>query len=276
MKYLRAVALALALAGAGFADETPKRNVPLTVSGDTVTVVKTLPCKITAAPGASIYIWNVPDAVKATKETKGNVLTVMEAPKGSYKITVFSMTIDFDKKTVTEDAGEITLVVGDVAPPKPPEPPNPPKPPDPPPPAGAMRVLIVYETADLPKMTSAQRTILYDPVVKGALKDRTDKAAPDGRGWNIWDKDMDVTDADKFWQNGLKRTRPSTPYIHIWKGDTIAYEGPLPADSKATVDLITKYAGDTSLHEEPGSWTEIRATSKRSPVFSRPSAHGGK
>lgn len=88
------------------------KAVPLVVAGDTVTVVKSFPCTVTAAPGASFYIWSVPDAVKASGAD--GVLTVTAAPKGSHKITVISITVDFETKKVVKDAGEVVLNVGDV------------------------------------------------------------------------------------------------------------------------------------------------------------------
>lgn len=239
---MRALVLWLAVIGMVAAAPPPPKAVPLDVSGDTVLVVKSFPCLITAAPGAGFYAWNVPPGV--TYKESFNVLTVTNAPKGSYKITVKAVSgkVADDKVTVifTYDTGETTLVIGEL--PVPPGP-TPPVPPVPPAPVGPMRVLIVYETADLPKLTKEQRNVIYDPKVRGALKDRTDKSGPDGRGYNIWDKDTDATGADKFWQDGLKRSRPSTPYIHIWKNDVMAFEGPLPATTEETLNLINKYAG---------------------------------
>ena len=116
------------------------------------------------------------------------------------------------------------------------------EPPVPPVPVGAMRVLIVYETADLPKMDRGQYGVLFDAKVRGALKDRCDKAGPDGRGYNIWDQNTDVSQMSKFWQDAMKRPRASVPFVHGWKGDQIAFEGPLPKNADETVALLTKYA----------------------------------
>lgn len=117
---MRTFVLLLALVGVAWA-APPKRAVPLKVEGgETVVVVKGFPCTVTAPEGAHVYIWSVPDGVRASKSPAGNVLTVTAAPKGAHRVGVISVTIDFDAKRVVEDSGEVTLNVGDVpAPPGP-------------------------------------------------------------------------------------------------------------------------------------------------------------
>lgn len=236
MKALLAWMLVLAAALSG---QAAPKAVPLEVSGDTVTVVKSFPARITAAPGADFYLWSVPEGIKATKSR--NVLTIASAPDGAYRIGVSAITVvvDFDKKTkdVIEDAGTVEVVFGTPAPPGP-------KPPDPgPSPTGPLRVLVVHETAEAAKLPAGQFAIIYGDTFRGTLRDRTDKSGPDGRGWNIWDKDQDATAAAKFWQDALKRSRPSVPYIHLFKGEKLAYEGPLPATVEEATAIVTKYAG---------------------------------
>lgn len=239
---MKTLILWLALVSLAAAAPPAPKAVPLEVTGDTVVAVKSFPCQVTAKAGAGYYVWTVPAGV--TYVENFNVLNVTNASPGSYKITVKAISgkVADDKVTIvfTADSGETNLIVGTPTPPVPPVPPGPTPTPVP---VGAMRVLIVYETADLPKLTKEQRNVIYDPKVRGALKDRTDKSGPDGRGWNIWDKDTDVSGADKFWQDGLKRSRASTPFIHIWKGDAVAFEGPLPATTEETLNLINKFAG---------------------------------
>lgn len=215
----------------------PVKAVPLEVSGDTVTIIKGLPCKVTARAGADLYLWNVPAGVTAT--SADNVLTVTAAAKGTYTVSVVAITVDFEKKKLTKDSGEVVLNVGEGPAPPGPKPPDPPGPT----PGGPLRVLIVYESADLPKLPKEQQAILFDMKVRGALKDRTDKAGPDGRGFNIWDKDIDATGAAKFWRDALKRSRSATPFIHLFKGDAVVHEGPLPANVEDALTLINKYGG---------------------------------
>lgn len=222
----------------------PAKAVPLDVTGETQVVVKKLPCLITAAPGADLYFWAFPDAVKA--KSVNNVLTLTEAPNGTHKITVLAYTSNFElaadgktiKKTVTKDTGEIDVTVGSVAPTPDPKPPGPT--PDPTPmPQGELRVLIVYESEDLPKLPDAQRAIVYSLKVRKAL----DAAcADDGarKGYRMFDKDIDASGDTKGWADLMKKDRPALPYVYFTRGGAIAYEGALPADVPSFLALLDK------------------------------------
>ena len=126
MKPTRLALLALALAAAPLWATPPKKAVPLVVSGDTVVVVKTLPCKVTAPAGADLYFWSLPPGVAGTAED--GVLTVTAAPAGDSTIGVTSVTITItvDKatgavtKTVAKDKGTVVLTNGLTPPPPPP------------------------------------------------------------------------------------------------------------------------------------------------------------
>lgn len=216
----------------------PVRSIPLKLEGDIVTVVRSFPCLVTTTPDASVYIWTVPNGVKYNKSQ--NILTITSAPAGTYKISVQALFVDFDKKKVIPDEGEITIVVGG------PEPtPGPGPTPDPAPiPAGDLRVLIVFESQELPTMDAAQRSLLFDSKLRGILKDRTDKKGPNGRGCNIFDKDQDVSKMDKFWQDAMKRPRAKTPFVHMYKGNTVVYEGEFPKTLEEMTNLINKYSGN--------------------------------
>lgn len=123
-KAAAALALCLALAGPAWAQ---KKAVPLNVVGDTVLVVKSLPCKVVAPagdPDKTVYLWSVPDAIKADADE--GVLTVKEAPKGTYKVRV--VVIRLAENKLSKDSGEVELIIGDG--PTPPDPPVPPVPPD--------------------------------------------------------------------------------------------------------------------------------------------------
>lgn len=106
----------------------PVKAVPLKVEGDTVVIIKSLPCTITAPLGADLYSWQYPSGVEATAVE--NVLKITKASNGNHKISVTSVTIeiDFDKKSkkVIRDTGETTITIGSL--PKPPDPPEPPTP----------------------------------------------------------------------------------------------------------------------------------------------------
>ena len=125
--------------------------------------------------------------------------------------------------------------------PKPPEP----KPVDPAPiPVAGLRVLIVYESADLPKYTPQQNGILFGAKVREWLNANC-VVGPDGktREWRMWDKDVDTSGESKLWQEAMKRPRTSTPWVIISDG-TKGFEGPLPANVDDFLALVGKYKGD--------------------------------
>lgn len=102
--------------------------VPLEISGDTVTVVRTLPCKVTAPAGADVYIWSHPSSIKSSEDD--NVLTITAAPAGEVVIKVQTLTVDWAAKKTIRARGTITLVVGKLPDPGP-GPPDPLLPDDP-------------------------------------------------------------------------------------------------------------------------------------------------
>ena len=121
-----------------------------------------------------------------------------------------------------------------------------PKPPAPSPvpiPVAGFRALIVYETADLAKLPSAQRAVLTSAEVRGYLNDHC-TPGPDGKTkeWRVLDKDADAGGEPALWQAALKRDRKSLPWLIVSDGKT-GFEGPLPADTAATLALLRKYGG---------------------------------
>jgi hypothetical protein len=241
---VRALLLSLMLVCAVSMGASPVKSVkavPLKVEGDTVTVVKSFPITITAATGAGYYSWRVP--VGVVYEESFNTLTVKSAPKGSHRITVdaISAKIGPDKVTVefTVDRGETTLNVGDV--PVPPVPPGPTPPtPVPPTPVGDLKVLITYESEELPKLPLEELRIYRGVKVREALKAKcgADTSTDDGKGYWIIDKDADVSKLPKFWQDAFKRPRTSPFYLHMFRGDTPVYEAAMPKTEKEVIDLI--------------------------------------
>ena len=129
--------------------------------------------------------------------------------------------------------------------------PKPPLPPDPIPdpisdvpiPYPGFRVLVVYETADLTKMPAAQQNVLFTKVVRDYLNEKC-IAGADGKTkeWRMWDKDVATQGETKLWQDAMKRSRKSIPWIVISTGKT-GYEGPLPADVPAAMELLKKFGG---------------------------------
>lgn len=231
-----------------------KKAIPLKVEGDTVVVVRSFPCKVVAAPGADLYVWRVPSGVKASDDE--HELTITSAPEGAHQVTVQTVTTNFElidgkvKKTVVKDRGTIDVVVGKLPGPTPPGPdpkppgpePAPPEPrPDAPFAAPGLAVLIVYESAELAKLSKGQLNTLYAKSVRDAL--RADCFKDDGNrngAWRLWDKDDDPKDESKMWRDAMKVKRESVPWVVISNGKT-GFSGPLPDAPEKLIDLVAKY-----------------------------------
>lgn len=120
-KYLTALCLSLALlcvpASPALAQ---KKAVPLKIEGETILVVKSLPFKVVAPEGATLYSWELPAGVDGDRND--NVLTVTKAPAGEFVVRVQMVTVDFEQKKVKKETGEVNVTLGV---PKPPDPPDP-------------------------------------------------------------------------------------------------------------------------------------------------------
>jgi hypothetical protein len=108
-----------------------------------------------------------------------------------------------------------------------------------------LHVLIVYESAELSKLSPVQQAILFNKDMREYLN-TTCPVGPDGktREWRIWDKDVDASAESELWQAALKRDRKSVPWIIVSNPDKGGgYEGPLPATITETMALLKKYGG---------------------------------
>lgn len=245
---MKTLVLSLLLACCAIA--APPKAVPLEVVGDTITVVRSFPCKVIAAKGADIYVWQFPDGVKAS-ETADGVLTVTSAPKGTHRVTVTSLTFAYDETTKkwvkSRDTGETAIVVGDV-----PVPPGPGPDPDPTPPTpkdvpfagmSGLRVLIVDESEKRSDLPPAQLNIMLGKRVSDYLAAKCAKDAKGEPERRLWDKDWVTTGEPKHWQDAMKRKRDSLPWLLIGNGKD-GYEGPLPTTVDGMLALLKKYGGE--------------------------------
>jgi hypothetical protein len=142
---------------------------------------------------------------------------------------------------------DFVLVVGDAPGPGPgpaPRPPDPAPQPPPPIPGNGLRVLVVYESADLARYPPGQLAVLYAKAVRDYLNTHC-PPGPDGRTreWRIYDQDTDTSGESKTWQDAMRRPRASLPWIVVSNGRT-GYEGPLPASVADTLALLRKYGGE--------------------------------
>jgi hypothetical protein len=136
----------------------------------------------------------------------------------------------------------------DPTPPPGPEPPgpNPPQPPGPAPiPLPGLRVLVIYESADLSKLPPAQTAVLYSKSLRDLLNAKC-AVGPDGKTkeWRIYDADVDTSGDVETWKAAMARPRRSLPWVVISNG-AAGYEGPLPATVDEMAKLVEKYAGGT-------------------------------
>jgi hypothetical protein len=104
------------------------------------------------------------------------------------------------------------------------------------------RVLMVYDADHLRDYPSAQRTALNSDLVRGYFRSHCIKG-PDGTpDWRCFDQGADMSEEDPMWKKVMSRPRKSLPWICIGTG-TRGYEGPLPKDTDAVLELLAKYGG---------------------------------
>jgi hypothetical protein len=211
-----------------------------------------LPETVVGKPGAWIVVpaeadggpvrWYLPDAGLVevplgslfgedwAKQAKGRVFTA-EAP-GRYRVVAYCA-----KGDSASPVAVCTVVVGESPPP--PVPPNPT-----PIPGDGLRVVIVYESAELSKLPPAQATVLYAAEVRGYLDSHCLKG-PNGKTaeWRIWDQNVPTGAEAKVWQDAMARKRDKLPWLVISNGRS-GYDGPLPATVDDTLKLLKQYGGN--------------------------------
>lgn len=212
-----------------------------------LTVVKSFPFTVTAPTGAGLYFWTYPAGVQAAD--KGDVLEVVNAPKGAITISVKSISAKLDKdgKFIGFDTkfGSVSFAIGDVPTPPDPKPPNPPDPkPDPkvvPIPLVGFRVLVIEETSQRGKLTPGQFNFMFSAASRGWL-DTVTTMETGQPGYRIYDKDATGNNDTQQWpRDALKRQRGSElPWIIISNGTT-GFEGPMPASESDIKALVQKY-----------------------------------
>lgn len=134
------------------------QEVPLTIKGETVTVVQKLPFTVSAPAGYHFYSWSVPVGVEFTR--KATSIEITKAPKGAITVFLEASKIDFKAETVTPHFGTIKFAIGDVPPPGP-IPPDP-TPPNPEPVDDFEKVVLAYFVQDgRPKEKAVNLAALY-------------------------------------------------------------------------------------------------------------------
>jgi hypothetical protein len=207
-----------------------------------------LPETVTGKPGTWIIVpaeadggivqWYLPDngltevplgslfGDDLARRAKGRVFTA-ETP-GRYRVVAYCA-----KGDVASTAAVCTVIVGES-----------PAPPSPAPIVGdGLRVLIVYESAELSTLPRSQAAILTAAEVRTYLNVRCAKG-PDGRTaeWRIWDQNADTAAETPTWRAAMARKRDKLPWIVISNG-TAGFEGPLPATNADTLTLLKQFGG---------------------------------
>lgn len=100
--------------------------------------------------------------------------------------------------------------------------------------ADDLRVLVVYETADLSRQKYVS-DIIASPLIRNYLRDKA------SGGFRFLDQHTQFVEPDK-WSRALERPRESLPWAIVANSES-AYEGPLPADVSKFLDLLKKYGG---------------------------------
>jgi hypothetical protein len=98
------------------------------------------------------------------------------------------------------------------------------------------RVLIVYESADVAKMSAKQQIIITGSRLRKYLDMSCIK-----NGWRIIDSDTEFTGGDDvIWIEAMRLKRDGGPWLICSTGKR-GFSGPLPDDIDTTIDLLGKY-----------------------------------
>jgi hypothetical protein len=217
-------------------------------------------------PNVPYKIEPVPKVVNIVREGKTILYCVQQLEAPGYKIIVdyrvvhptpaerksapWDDRVAFDKWLETHSDDEFfqdshTVKVGTG--PKPPDPPTPPDPPVPPPgpapiPLAGLRVMIVEEQSERHKLSAGHQSIMFGKPFRDYLNSvcTAGVKVPAKKEWRIYEKDMDVSADGEHWAKALARPKTSYPWIVISNG-TSGFEGSLPSDPQAAMELINKY-----------------------------------
>lgn len=185
-------------------------------------------------PGLSVFPAGLLANPKAT--------VVSSSKPGVYRLLVYTALGD-----VPSDPQICRIIIGTPPPPTPPDvkPDNPPDPKPIPAPIAldGLRVLMVYDSAELAKLPAAQHSIFYSQTLRNFLNTKCVAGDKGQREWRVWTSTTDASAEADHWQKALARPRKSLPWLIVSNGKT-GYEGPLPATVDDTLKLIETFAGN--------------------------------
>jgi hypothetical protein len=177
-----------------------------------------------------------------TRTYAGPCVFIVEAA-GKGRVEFDAIPLGAGLKTEADIVTATVDVDSGTAPQPPPKPIDPKVDPVAPIPVAGLRVLVVYESADLPKYTPQTNGIIFGAKVREWLNANC-VVGPDGKNkeWRMWDRDVATDGEAKLWQDAMKRPRTSTPWLIVSNGVT-GFEGPLPANADEFLALVDKYKG---------------------------------
>lgn len=121
-------------------------------------------------------------------------------------------------------------------------PPDPPKPTPPIPMPGKFKLLMLYESGDLPKMTAAQNSVLFSTAIHKYMETHGDKT---GAAWRCLDKDADVSKLPQDWRDAITKakTQPVPSFTIVTPPGTEPKVGPLPANEAEALKILEQVGG---------------------------------
>lgn len=215
------------------------------------------PADVTVAPGRLAAVPLTTDADESEYVVLGDIDCFREydpSPK-TIKLRVIGYTPGTSYVVLSSVKGgklqpifTVKVIVSGTPAPKPPEP-KPPTPPTPkvdPPIAGdGLRMLVVWESADLSKYPSGIVQAMTSAEVRDYLRRKCPKG-PDGvtPEFRIFDKDQSVASESATWRDAKARADKAgrVPWLLVSNGKD-GYDGPLPESAGTLLDILKKYGG---------------------------------
>jgi hypothetical protein len=229
-------------------------TVPATLTSEQmyIPIMSDVPFLLTASPAGLVTITKEAGPMKVrAKFSDGNGKHETRNITAKYFATVEAVNTGTVELVATPvgatDETQIVRKTINVTAGQAPQPPPGPKPPVDPvvPKASKLKVLIVEETADRPKLPSAQLNIMFSKAMRDYL-DTVTPLGPDSKTheWRIWDKDSDTSTETPFWQSAMKAAN-GTPWIVVADGATekVLTSVKLPGTVVETQALLKTFIG---------------------------------
>jgi hypothetical protein len=91
------------------------------------------------------------------------------------------------------------------------------------------------------KLPRERLNIYWDPQLIQYLDTHCAKDPNGISGWVMADVNDDLSNKEKWWQDAAKRPRTDDNWMIVSNPGKGSWEGPLPANIQATLDIIKKY-----------------------------------